>query len=171
MARDVTDLIRLIRSDDATLYVDAVHEASQVIQELLTEMIDKLGTTNTPGPIAERLINIVSSFNVQLEEVFRVSSDLWQKSLAGVVLLKLGSHVGVDHLMAAVRNREPTAVLATIALSNADITEAAGPIEDLVQTWDLAADPYAAATLVACLRRFGPLSKNILNKLSAEDAP
>jgi len=168
---DPEKIVGDLLSEDPTVYMEALRDASTLTLSLIAAMTRKLTTTSFPGPVAEHLASVAVSVREGLEQVLREASDPYQKALAAIVLLKLGVGSGVDCLIAAVEQQQPTALLAANALSQAGVARSAEAIEQLLESWDLKADPYGAASLVADLQRFGSLSVRVFNRLSGPESP
>jgi hypothetical protein len=148
-------VIASLRSADPEVLASGIADAVVAVEELSKEVVHAFVTSRARFPIAERIIQMGSCLRVTLEDEFDRRSDPEEKSWIGLVLLKIGSAVAVDHLLVELRSQSSSAVMIAIALSQAGVIEAKAPIESILRTWDLRVDPYTVASLVEAIGRLG----------------
>ncbi len=102
--------------------------------------------------IFERLGRFGSLMVAPMERVHQEAGDEGLKLMAASALTYLGSNVGVPSLMGVLKVGNPHLCLAATALSSADVSEAADPIERALLECELS-DSETLVCLVSSLRR------------------
>lgn len=162
---DQAKIVSALKSNNLEENLDALDESARVVQILLAESIDCFVNSPYRIPIADRLVRFGPTIVTPLERLFDKPLDQEAHHQIALILLHLGSKAAIRYLLSQLENRGPTAVSAAIALSNANVSEAAPGIRALLEQWSADSDPYAAASLISALKRFGNLPESLKNEL------
>ncbi len=168
MSLDLTELIAAMQSPDPVTQGPALKEAAHVTRVLASEAVKALVDSSARAAAADQLA-VFGSLQPLLEELIKQDLECETKCYAATLLLHLGSRVGVDHLLNAVRRGEGPTLHIAMWLGKAGVVEGAAAIEAVLSRWDLRADPYGAATLIDALKKLiGKIPDDVRRKIESE---
>jgi hypothetical protein len=115
--------------------------------------------------VFERLSRFGSVMITPMERVYLSAKEENLKLMSASALLYLGSNIGAEQLMAAIRAGHPNLCMAATSLTSAGILEAAEPIEHALLECDLS-DTAVLECLASSLRRLEyPMSESVRSRL------
>jgi hypothetical protein len=172
MSLDLDELLARLESADREVQMRALEETAEAVQKLTARSLDILERTTAFFPVCERLMRFGATLTRPLEEKFAIPMDSERKTHVAMLLLYLGSRVGVEYLLTELAEGGEMAVAISIAISSAGIAEAAPLIEALLLQWDLVRDPWSATTLIICLKKLRwRFSTELIKRLSIPSLP
>ncbi|MGL5134534.1 MAG: hypothetical protein ACRC78_18555 [Planktothrix sp.] len=158
-------------SSNLETQVLAVEQAGDIVQVLAMKVLETFKTSNNPLLIAERLYRFGSILVPYLETLFQETENSELKLLSAIVLLRLGSKVGVSYLLQAIIDDQQYPCLVASCLASIPIYEAINPILQRLRSADL----QEIDLIISFLTVLEELNHNIPNDLyqrfTASEAP
>ena len=133
---DLQSVVENLESDRIELQGPAVEEAVDIANVLVVKAVDALRRGPHRFPIAERISRFGSIALPHVEQLFRESQDSEVQLLCALILLGLGSKVGVPYLLDAVLTREDYGFFAPLYLARANVKQVIEPILICLRRFD-----------------------------------
>jgi hypothetical protein len=160
-----SEIIEALRSGEIQRQMAAMDEAARTIRSLMAESVRAFSEAKDPYTFAERLYKFGPSIIPTLEVLLHGYAEQGVKDLSAAVIVKLGGRTGVSRLLEVIAERRPYFPMTALILAEAQVHEAAFSIQQILEDWDCAADPYSAATMVDALKKLNALGDPLRQSL------
>jgi hypothetical protein len=165
------ELIVSLASDAPEVQAPALEALAVEFQRAAEAAVDALARGPNRFLVAERIHRLGSVCVEPLERLLGTSEDPEARVLAALVLLQLGSHVGVDVLLDAVREQGPDATLAAVWLGKSGVRAVADIVVEQLVSSDFR-DVDRDLSYVGLLERMGrALPVEFVERVRSESAP
>lgn len=164
-------VIEDLDSNQVENQIPALEQATKIVNSLAVKAVDALRRGPNRFLVAERLNLLGSVVAPHLEKLLKESDDSETRILAAIVLLQLGSKVGVPCLLDALNKDEEYAGLAAEHLAKVGIKEANYHIINRLRSCKLKQVDIVVSLLDALAKLGGILPSDLRERLVASDAP
>lgn len=168
---DVTSLVADLSSDDIEVQIPALDILCDLVGQIVEASVGALRRSPTRFLVAERLPRLGSAAVVPLERLLKESPDEETRTLASLVLLRLGSRAGVPRLLEAVTDSSEYSGLAANLLAESKV----GEVTDRIVTKLRSSDPADIDLIVSLLNALKAcrtdLPPDLLQKFSNPSLP
>jgi hypothetical protein len=145
-------------------------EALEIVNVLARKAVDAFKRGPERLFVAERLYRFGSVVMTPLEKLLETSEDSELRILASMVLLQLGSTVGVPWLLNAIVNDDEYACMAAMRLAEAGIVDAGDGIVARLRSCELEMDGVVG--LLFALEKLGhEIPLDLRKRFAAPDVP
>jgi hypothetical protein len=161
-----------LKSGDLLSQISGMDDTKALIECLVREAIQTLfecGPSNRYA-MADKIFALGPVVVQELEKRFHAGGDPEAMVHAALILLKRGSHAGVELLFQSLKEQFGPYGLIAASLGAAEIPGTSEAIIDVLISWPTGKDPYAARGLVHALRMLDTsVPEEILTKLEIAD--
>lgn len=168
---DVYKTLENLESGELEKQVIAVDTAAEIVNLLALKTVETFGKAAHKFPLADRLYRFGSIMVPHLEQLLNKTEDSETKILAAVVLLRLGSEVGIDVLLNAISRDEQYPCLAGSCLAAAGIKIAINYISDRLRNATFEETDLIVGLLTALEELNGEIPADIYGRFTVADAP
>jgi hypothetical protein len=168
---DLYQTVENLESGELEKQVCALEGAVEIVNLLAFKTVETFEKASHKFPIADRLYRFGSIMVPHLEQLLEKTEDLETKILAAVVLLRLGSQVGVDVLLNAISRDKQYPCLAASCLAAAGIKIAINPISDRLRNASFEEIDLIVGLLTALEELNGEIPPDIYRLFTVADAP
>lgn len=168
MTKSTTEIIDKLHSQGLVDQISGLEDLKALVSRLLDEAAKTLLVSTGRYSVAEKIFAIGPAMIPPLEKLLLINGNEEAATYAALILLKLGSKVGIPQLLKSLRGRVGPVGMIAQSLSTAGAPETSETIAHVLSEWPIDKDPYTAVTLVTSLRKLNtPVPKEALEKLEA----
>ncbi len=169
---DLTELLALLRSDDAEQRCRGVERAAVAVERLTHAVVASLQTAGEHGHyVADHVHRFGTSMIEPLEALLERTQDEDTAALCSLLLLRLHSTAGLDRLLAAVRDGSGWSLQAAAAMADVGVHEAVAPIVHRLRTIPLDRAEEILGLLRALRRLDRSLPADLVTRFESPEAP
>jgi hypothetical protein len=169
--KKLTLVLEDLDSSNLETQVLAVEQAANIVQVLAMKVLETFKTSNNPFLIAEHLYQFGSILLPHLETLFQETENSELKLLSAIVLLRLGSQVGVNYLLQAIIDDQQYPCLVASCLASIPIYEAINPILQRLRSVDLE-DVDLIISFLTVLEEFNHnIPNDLYQRFTGSEAP
>jgi hypothetical protein len=167
MGTTASEIIEKFHSSELETQLSGMDDAKALIEEMVNAAVEVLSSSSNRYAIAEKLFSMGPVVVPELDKLLQARVEPEAMTYAGLILLRLGSPLGVARLIEALHaGVGPTGMIAE-NLAATGATGASEAITDALMRWPISKDPYTAVTLISALRKLNArVPDEILQTLS-----
>lgn len=168
---DLNFLIKDLGSSSIEIQISAIKESINVIEVLITKIIDEFKISSNPFLIAERLYQFGSILVPYLKTLFQETESTEHKVLSAIVLLRFDCEVGIDYLLEELITNRQYPVLIADCLAHKDNSKLSGVILKRLRAADVQEVDLIIGLVTVLEEMLYTLPDDLYQRYKSKDVP
>lgn len=130
------EIIKALRSGNLERQDSAFRETTEFMATIAQEAVKAMRDSSKPVVVAENIFRVAHTLRQALESLFSTTPSQELKSISATLLVQMGSRIGVDHLIDALRTGADYDALAATSLAKAGLPDAIPALIERLERFD-----------------------------------